>query len=309
VSRADASLELAACGSVASMPSLEVHGLGIRYHDFDPGLPGGTHPGSERAPVLCLPSTGLSGLQWRRLAKLLSGRGHRVLAVDLIGYGESEDWPRARAPFRTEFDVDVAAALRDRCAGPVHLVGHSYGGRVGLALALREPSRIRSLALFEPTCFGVLRSSGDPRAAQALAELDDFDRDGQFLADEFGGSPAWVERFVDYWSGSGSFAQFDPAEREAWLRSSRKMFEEVRETALDEVPHTAYATALAEHPALLLSGASSTLAGRRCAEILAASLARGRHVELPEVGHMGPILAAREVASLISEHIAEVDGN
>src|SRR5690606_20921536 len=106
-----------------------------------------------------------------------------------------------------------------------------------------------------------------------LAELDDFDRDGQFLADEFGGSPAWVERFVDYWSGPGSFAEFDPDEREAWLRSSRKMFEEVRETALDEVPHTAYATALAEHPALLMSGASSTLAGRRCAEILAASLA------------------------------------
>jgi pimeloyl-ACP methyl ester carboxylesterase len=286
------------------MPSLEVHGLRVRYHEFEPVVPAAG--AQERAPVLCLPSTGLSGLQWRRLAKLLSARGHRVLAVDLIGYGESEDWPRARAPFRTEFDVDVTAALLDRCASPVHLVGHSYGGRVGLALALRDPRRIRSLALFEPTCFGILRSAGD---ALGLAELDDFDRDGQFLADEFGGSPAWVERFVDYWSGPGSFAELDPDERQAWLRSSRKMFEEVRETALDEVPHTAYTTALAELPALLMSGAASTAAGRRCAEILAASLARGRHVELAEVGHMGPILAAREVATLIAEHIAEVDGN
>lgn len=276
---------------------LTVHGLRVTYHRF--GAAG------SAAPVVCLPSTGLSGLQWRRLAKTMSARGHEVLAVDFIGYGESEDWPRARAPFRTEYDIDVAEALLEQCSGPVHLVGHSYGGRVALALGLRRPERLRSLALFEPTCFGVLRSTGD---LVGTRELEAYDRDERFLAEDFGGSEAWVERFVDYWSGPGSFANFTEDERRAWLRSSQKMFEEVRETALDTVPHTAYLRALAALPLLLMSGACSTLAGRRCCEVLAECMPRAEHVELAELGHMAPVLASREVADLIAAHILASDG-
>jgi pimeloyl-ACP methyl ester carboxylesterase len=284
------------------MPTLTVHDLRIAYHQFTPASGSGS-----RAPVVCFPSTGLSGLQWRRLAKQLADAGHEVFAVDLISYGDSDDWHASgstRGPFHTEYDIDVADALLDLCDRPAHLVAHSYGGRVGLGAALRQPARIRSLALFEPTCFGVLRSTGDQ---QAIAELEDYDVDGRFLADDFGGSEAWVERFVDYWSGPGTFAQFDPTERERWLRSRRKMFEEVRETALDDIPHTTYVEVLGHLPSLLLSGATSTRAGRRCCEVLAEVMPHGRHIELPDVGHMAPVLASREVAALIATHIAALE--
>lgn len=280
------------------MPTLTVHELSIAYNQF--GQPG------EASPIVCLPSTGLSGLAWRRLAKLMSERGHLVLTVDLIGYGDSADWPRARGPFRTDHDVDVVEALLDRCVGPVHLVGHSYGGRLALLLGLRRPERLRSLALFEPTCFGVLRSTGD---AVGTAELDALDHDGSFLADEHGGSEAWVERFVDYWSGAGTFAEFDDEQRQLWLRSRHKMFEEVRETALDSVPHHAYVDALGHVPMLVMSGANSTLAGRRCCEVLAEVMPRARHLELPDVGHMAPVLAGREVAERIAGHIAAIEAS
>jgi pimeloyl-ACP methyl ester carboxylesterase len=282
------------------MPTLTVHDLRIAYHQFTPAA-------VSRAPVVCLPSTGLSGLQWRRLGKQLTDVGHEVLAVDLISYGDSEDWHapgRDRGPFHTEYDIDVADALLDLCAQPAHLVAHSYGGRVGLGAALRRPARIRSLALFEPTCFGVLRSTAD---AAAIAELQDYDVDGRFLADDFGGSEAWVERFVDYWSGPGSFAQFSESERERWLRSRRKMFEEVRETALDDIPHTRYVEVLGHLPCLLLSGATSTRAGRRCCAVLAEVMPHARHIELPDIGHMAPVLASREVANLIAAHIAALE--
>ncbi|PRP92200.1 haloalkane dehalogenase [Enhygromyxa salina] len=283
------------------MPTLTVHDLRIAYHHFPAGP--ATRP---HAPVVCLPSTGLSGLQWRRLAKLLSKRGHEVFAVDLIGYGESETWPAGpdRGPFRTRYDVDVADALFERCEGPAHLVGHSYGGRVGLLAGLRDPARLRSLALFEPTCFGVLRSTDD---SVGLDELGDYDADGRFLADDFGGSEAWVARFVDYWSGAGTFAEFDADERGRWMRSSRKMFEEVRETTLDDVAHPRYVEALGHLSTLVMSGEASTRAGRRCCEVLAEVMPECRHVELADVGHMGPVLASREVAALIAEHIAEVE--
>jgi pimeloyl-ACP methyl ester carboxylesterase len=270
------------------MPTLTVHGLSIAYNQF--GQPAGA------SAIVCLPSTGLSGLQWRRLAKLMSERGHEVLTVDLIGYGGSDDWPQAQGPFRTEYDIDVVEALI--------LVGHSYGGRLALLSGLRRPERLRSLALFEPTCFGVLRSTGD---ALGLAELEAYDQDERFLADDFGGSEAWVARFVDYWSGPGTFAELDEAQQSAWLRSRHKMFEEVRETALDSVPHQSYVDALGHVPLLLMSGATSTLAGRRCCEVLAEVMPHARHVELADVGHMAPLLASREVAELIATHIAEVE--
>lgn len=278
------------------MPTLTVHGLSIAYNQF--GQPTGA------SSVVCLPSTGLSGLQWRRLAKLLCDRGHEVFTVDLIGYGGSDDWPRARGPFTTDYDIDVVESLMQLCSGPIHVVGHSYGGRLALLAGLRRPERLRSLALFEPTCFGVLRSTGDEIG---IAELEAYDADQQFLADEFGGSEVWVERFVDYWSGAGSFTELDQDQRRAWLRASQKMFEEVRETALDSVPHQAYVDALGQVPLLLLSGAASTLAGRRCCELLAQVMPNARHIELPEVGHMAPLLSSREVAKLIAHHIARIE--
>ena len=282
------------------MPSLRVHELTIATHHF----PARGDRGPVGAPVLCLPSTGLSGLQWRRLAKQLSKRGHEVWALDFIAYGESDDWPRAKAPFRTEYDVDAVEALLEQIGQPVHLVAHSYGGRVGLRAGLRAPSRLRSLSLFEPTCFGVLRSTQD---LASQTELLDYDADGRFLEDGFGGSEAWVERFVDYWSGAGTWAQLDVDERARWLRSSQKMFEEVRETALDELPHTHYVEALGPLSTLVMSGELSTRAGRSCAQLLAEHMPLGRHVELEEVGHMAPVLASREVAKLITEHIEQVE--
>jgi hypothetical protein len=57
-----------------------------------------------------------------------------------------------------------------------------------------------------------------------------------------------------------------------------------------------------------MSGALSTRAGRACCEVLAEVLPRARHVELDDVGHMGPILAGREVADLIAAHVAGVEG-
>ncbi len=275
-----------------SRTTLELHGLQLAVHSWG-------EADSERPPVLCLPSTGLSGLQWRRLARRLAKRGHWVLAPDFIGYGDSDTWA-GPGPFTTRYDVELAAALIRDWDRPGHLVGHSYGGRVGLTLAREQPDRFRSLALFEPTCFGVLRSTGE---REAVAELEAYDADGRFLDPSFGASEAWIERFVEYWSGAGSWAELDADERGRWLRSSQKMFEEVSETARDEVPHGAYVDTLGHLPLLTLSGETSTLAGRGCARVLAEVWPAGRHLEIADVGHMGPVLAAAEVSAAILEFI------
>jgi pimeloyl-ACP methyl ester carboxylesterase len=246
------------------MPTIRIEDLEVHVHEWSPSTP---TPGP--APVVCLPSCGLSGVQWRKLAKLLTERQHRVLAPDLIGSGESDSWHPDRL-FEARHDVAVVNETIDLCKRePVHLVGHSYGGRVGLAAATMRPERIRSIALFEPTYFGVLRSMES--AHGGFANCDD---------DRFAGSESSITRFVDYWSGRGPGS----------LCSDRHYLERIGAI-----------------PMLVLSGAESTRAGRRCCELLAQVMPNCRHVELPAVGHMGPLLATDAVNALLLEHIADVE--
>src|SRR5262245_14829614 len=97
-----------------------------------------------------------SSSQWRELVQALSP-SYRVIAIDLLGYGDS---PRRRRASGYEFADElrhVEAALAGVLAPGerFHLVGHSYGGAVALQLALRT-QRLLSLTLFEPVAFHLL---------------------------------------------------------------------------------------------------------------------------------------------------------
>jgi len=56
---------------------------------------------------------------------------------------------------------DLGKFIASLDAGPVHLVAWSYGGPVATIAALRNPSLIRSLILYEPSLMSVLPESSD----------------------------------------------------------------------------------------------------------------------------------------------------
>jgi pimeloyl-ACP methyl ester carboxylesterase len=92
------------------------------------------------------------------------GRDYRLLLVDLPGHGRS-----ALPPARLTVEglaAELDALLAHLGEGAVHVVGLSLGGCVGLALALRAPSRVRSLTLVN--AFARLRPA-DTGAALRLA--------------------------------------------------------------------------------------------------------------------------------------------
>jgi pimeloyl-ACP methyl ester carboxylesterase len=75
--------------------------------------------------------------------------------MDRRGHGASGDAaaaPGADEPYRIDREFDDVAAVVDAIAAeagrPVDVVGHSYGGRVGLGAALRTP-RLRRLVVYE----------------------------------------------------------------------------------------------------------------------------------------------------------------
>ena len=70
------------------------------------------------------------------------GERRRVAAFDRRGHGRTADTPEA---FHYESMVDEAVAFIEYIGGPVHIVGWSDGGIVGLLLALRRPELVGRL--------------------------------------------------------------------------------------------------------------------------------------------------------------------
>ena len=83
---------------------------------------------------------------WYFTAAPVLARTHRVRMYDLRGHGRSEP---AASGFDTRTLVADLAALVDDLAGPIDVVGHSWGGLVALRFALAHPARVRRLAIVE----------------------------------------------------------------------------------------------------------------------------------------------------------------
>lgn len=102
----------------------------------------------EGEPVLLVHGFGASTYSWRKVIPGIAEH-RRAIALDLSGFGYTE---RPRDPARYGRDGQVALIVGTLDAlgiERVHLVGHSYGGALSLALAVRHPERVRSLLLVD----------------------------------------------------------------------------------------------------------------------------------------------------------------
>ena len=97
-----------------------------------------------------------SGRQWSKLTETL-GSEYQVIAPDIAGYGGplgSADLPMTLADEIVHLGKSLSSAR-----GPLHLVGHSYGGAIAFKIATDSPlaDRVRSLTLIEPVLPTLLR--------------------------------------------------------------------------------------------------------------------------------------------------------
>jgi pimeloyl-ACP methyl ester carboxylesterase len=99
--------------------------------------------------VVLLHGFGSCSFLWRAIAPWLAEAGCTVLAIDLLGHGESERPPDASYGLgaQAEYVEQALTALR---LGPVTLVGQDMGALVGALLAAQRPERVSRLALLEP---------------------------------------------------------------------------------------------------------------------------------------------------------------
>jgi len=165
---------------------------------------------AERGTVLLVPGFTGSKEDFRFVLPLLAEAGWRAVSIDQRGQYQSPgpDDPAAYSVAALGRDVlAVAAAL-----GPLHLVGHSFGGLVTRSAVLQDPGAVRSHLLMDsgpaaltgpraevmtllrpvieqgglPAVWDAMEaiSASEPRRVQVVVDLKDFQR-----ARLVGGSP------------------------------------------------------------------------------------------------------------------------
>lgn len=108
---------------------------------------------------------------WDKAIGPLAGHGLRVLAVDLIGHGES-DKP-AGDYLLTDFADSLARFLDALGVPAATLCGHSFGGAIAMFFGTRHPDRVQRVVLVSAGGLGkevhpVLRAAALPVAPAVL---------------------------------------------------------------------------------------------------------------------------------------------
>jgi pimeloyl-ACP methyl ester carboxylesterase len=251
----------------------------------------------HRPVVIALHCSGSTGRQWRTLADTF-GANAAVVAPDLIGTESGGPW-RGEASFSLADEAAPILDLIDGSPDPVHLVGHSYGGAVALQVAMRRPSRIASLAVYEPILFSALARMG-PAGAGALREL-------QALAQAVdagvasGDHEAAAQRFVDYWNGAGAWTGLSSRGRAEMLHYLPKLRLDFEAAFFNPVPLKAYCWL--RMPILILEGEHAPQPTALIARELHSAIPQARRVTVRGAGHMGPLTHAADVAALLGDHV------
>jgi pimeloyl-ACP methyl ester carboxylesterase len=113
--------------------------------------PEGVEPAGPGEAVLFVHGNVSSSLFWQQPLLELGATGrHRVLAVDLRGYGDTDPLPIDATRGVRDWADDIAALVDALGLTRVHLVGWSMGAGVVLQYLLDDPERVASVALVAP---------------------------------------------------------------------------------------------------------------------------------------------------------------
>jgi pimeloyl-ACP methyl ester carboxylesterase len=248
--------------------------------------------------VLCIQGVGVAGDGWSPQVEALAQR-FRVLTFDNRGVGAT---PRGAVPLSIDrMAADAAAILDaegiDRC----HVVGHSMGGLIALALGLTAPARVLSLSLLctfadgagptRPTArmiaLGLPTRIGTRRmrrlAMQRMLFPDDYLRqvDRAALADRL----------------NRLFGR-DLGEAPPIVSEQLKV--------MGRCNVTTRLSALAGVPTLVASGRHDPIAPPAFGRAIAAGIPGARYVEFEDASHAVTIQLADRVNALLLEHLDAV---
>ncbi|MCY4189993.1 MAG: alpha/beta hydrolase, partial [Rhodospirillaceae bacterium] len=129
---------------------------------------------------------------------------YRTVAINPAGYGETA-LLSASVPMTVRDEAQALAAVihteRPDNRG-VHVVGHSYGGTIALALACYWPDLVARLILLEPAPYPLLRAAGEAAFANEISRHNQ-----RFIATvrDGGRDAVAMEQYLDYFNNHPGF--------------------------------------------------------------------------------------------------------
>ena len=117
------------------MQSTEIKGLNISYQ-----------VAGEGDVVLLLHGWGGEAASFQPVFEWLAA-SHRVYALDLPGFGKSQEPPTAWDT--SDYAQFVTAFLAKFRIPKAHLIGHSFGGRISIILSAEHPEKVDKLILVD----------------------------------------------------------------------------------------------------------------------------------------------------------------
>jgi pimeloyl-ACP methyl ester carboxylesterase len=222
---------------------------------------------------------------WDGHLEPLAAAGHRVVAVDLPGFGEAVVGPDSVAHWEDVVETMDALGI-ERGA----LVGSSFGGAVALRVAALHPGRVSSLHLFSAP------SVPEPDPSPELLAVWEAE-EGALEAGEIESA---VGAAVSAWVRPAA----SDAVRDRVAAMQRHNYElhhageggEFAPDLLEEDPSLLGAIAC---PALLAAGEEDMVDFKNAVRELAATLPEATTALIPECGHLAPLEAPEEFRRLV----------
>jgi pimeloyl-ACP methyl ester carboxylesterase len=292
-----ASVLLCLPSSAFSEPSTrqaEVNGVVIPYQE----------EGSGEAIIFV--HGGLSGPAVWGPVRAATGKKYRSISYTARYFG-SAPWPDDGRNFTYATHADDLARLIEKLnAGPAHLVGWSFGGTVATLAALKHPSLVRSLTLYEPGLVSVLpaetpagKTAREDRArvlgpAAAAAKAGDAVQSARLLYEAV------------YQLPSGGFDSIPPAIQTAVLENAR-----TRPLAVTAPPETVSCEDLRAFPKpiLVMSGEKSQPNFSLISEGVANCGQKTQRVVMHNVNHDGPVRDPDQFIAALLAFLAQHQGH
>ena len=265
------------------MPTITTNGVEMNY----------IREGSGE-PVLLVPGLLFGAKHWRPQIDALK-TDYDVVAVDLRGQHSSQttDDP-------VEYDMwnqmeDVFGLIQQLGIAPVHYVGLSMGGFIGMRMALKHPEALRDMVLLDTTDL--------PEHAEKVEIYEAFrqilETDGMETV-----LPAMPPIFFKQ-----SFIDGEPEQVEAWLndlRAGNPQGTAHASRAVDKRDDISDRTPSIAVPTLVIHGTEDAAIELERGEALAGRIPGARLEKVVGAGHQSNVDSPDEVSRLLKDWLAEV---
>ncbi|MGN6815072.1 MAG: alpha/beta fold hydrolase [Solirubrobacterales bacterium] len=250
-----------------------------------------TEVGDGPAVLLLLHAGIADRRMWDEHLEPLAAAGHRVVAVDLPGFGDAASEREPVAHWE-----DVVETMDALGIERPSLVGNSFGAAVALRVAALHPERVSSLLLFSTS------AAPEPEPSPELLATWEAEEEA-VAAGDFDKATAVV---VSSWVGPDA-----PEEvRRQVAAMQRRNYElhaseQELEQAPDPLEEDPSLVARIGCPALLAAGEEDMVDFKNAVQELKANLPQAATALIPECGHLAPLEAPEEFRRLVLESLSQ----